>query len=61
MPHRAKEFYYFDKGRADRKLHAPILKDGDHEAAKAVSRAVMKRLGFSDERIAAFIKPGEKK
>jgi hypothetical protein len=48
----AKEFCFTERGkRGDAELHAPILAEGDHEAAAAVSRDVMKRLGIAQHRI----------
>jgi hypothetical protein len=45
---RAKEVYYIgDHQRQDADMHAPILDAGDNEAAREVSRTVMRRLGFS--------------
>ena len=56
------EFFYLDNNhdKQDANLHNPILDDGDHEAARAVSRAVMKRLGFPDDKIDGLLK-GETK
>jgi cyanate lyase len=50
---KAEEFFYEDAdgNRADAELHQPILDDGDHAKAQAVSRKVAKRLGLSDEQI----------
>ena len=48
----AKEFCFSERGkRGDAELHAPILAEGDHEAAAAVSRRVMQRLGIAPARI----------
>jgi hypothetical protein len=60
---KAEEFFYLDDDdqRQDADLHEPILAGGDHDAARAVSKAVMKRLGLSNERIAALMKSGEKR
>jgi hypothetical protein len=59
MPRRdAEEFFYEEDGaKKDAELHDPIIADGDHAAAHEVSRAVMKRLGLSDARINALLKP----
>jgi hypothetical protein len=40
--------FYYDGLRADADLHNPILDDGDHAKAEAVSRKVGKRAGLSD-------------
>jgi hypothetical protein len=60
---KAEEFFYLDDDdqRQDADLHDSILAGGDHDAARAVSKAVMKRLGLSSERIAALMKSGEKR
>jgi hypothetical protein len=52
---KAQEFFFW-RGhmRADDDLHEDILADGGDDKAKAVSRKVMQRLGFSDEDIAAL-------
>jgi hypothetical protein len=49
----AEEFFYLDNNhdRQDADLHQPILDGGDHETATAIGKAVMKRLGLSDEAI----------
>jgi predicted ABC-type ATPase len=44
-------FYWRGHQRADAELHDPILEDGDHAKAEAVSRKVAKRLGLTDEEI----------
>ena len=61
MP-KAVEFFYLDDDheRQDADLHSSIIDDGNHEAARSVSRSVMKRLGFSAEKIDRLLK-GEKK
>ena len=52
----AKEFCYVERGkRGDADLHNPIIEAGDHEAATAVSRRVMKRLGIDEHRIAKLL------
>jgi len=49
---KAHELFYRDGPlRADADLHNEILADGDHARAEAVSRAVSKRLGLSDQQI----------
>ena len=48
------ELFYYDGLRKDAELHNPILDDGDHEKADAVSRKVAKRLGLSDADIDAL-------
>jgi hypothetical protein len=54
----AKEFFYRDRGKlCDAELHEPILAEGDHEAAVAVSRRVMKRLGIKQDRIDKLLGP----
>jgi hypothetical protein len=56
-PERAKEFFYTVRGkRLDAELHEPILAEGDHEAAKAVSRKVMQRLGIPHHRIEKLLR-----
>jgi len=47
-------FYWQDHQRNDADLHEEILAGGDDDKAKAVSRKVMRRLGLSDEDIAAL-------
>jgi hypothetical protein len=44
----AQEMFYLgdDHSRQDAELHDAILKDGDHDAAQAVSDKVRKRLGI---------------
>jgi hypothetical protein len=61
LPDGSSEFFYLDDNhnKQDADLHQPILDGGDHEAARAVSRAVMKRLGFPDDKIDGLLK-GEK-
>ena len=55
---KAEEFFYEKDGkRADAELHEPILADGDHARATAVSRKVAKRLGLTDEQIDRLMKP----
>jgi hypothetical protein len=59
---KAVEFFYLDDDhkRQDANLHSSIIDEGDHGRAAKASRAVMKRLGFSAERIDRLLK-GEKK
>jgi hypothetical protein len=53
---RPKEFFYRNgPHRADEALHNPILDDGDHDAALAVTRRRMKKRGMSDEEIDRFM------
>lgn len=56
------EFFYLDNNhdKQDANLHNAILDDGDHEAARAVSRAVMKRLGFPDDKVDRLLNGEEK-
>jgi hypothetical protein len=55
-PSAALEFFYKKDGKkCDAALHEPILADGDHAAAEAVGRAVMKRLGLKPDRIDALM------
>ncbi|WP_065755210.1 hypothetical protein [Bradyrhizobium paxllaeri] len=56
---KAEEFFYLDQedSRQDSGLHEPILEDGDQDAAHAVSREVMARLGLSDAEIEALVGP----
>ena len=45
QPHRAAELFYRQNGeRRDTDLHEPIIEEGDHAAAEAVSRRVMSRV-----------------
>ena len=55
-PRKAEEFFYTDDhGRKqDSDLHDPILAEGDPVTAQQSSRAVMQRLGWSEDRIAKF-------
>lgn len=58
VPHKSRDFFYFENHRRqDADLHDPILDDGDHDAAREVSKAVMKRLGFPDEHIETLFRP----
>lgn len=51
-PERAREFFYRDGPfRADEALHNPILDDGDHAAAEAVTRKRLKKQGWDDAKI----------
>jgi hypothetical protein len=51
-PDKAHELFYREHGlRADEALHDPIIEDGDHARAEAVSRKVSKRLGLSDQQV----------
>jgi hypothetical protein len=47
-PRKASEMFYLDENgvRQDADLHNPILDEGDHDAALAVSNAVRARLGI---------------
>ena len=55
MKQRSKEFYYIDRHRfGDARLHEPILADGDEAAARRVSDAVARRLGLTENEIAAL-------
>lgn len=55
---KALEFFHLDDdhNRQDADLHAAILDEGDHKSARAVSRSVMKRLGFTAEKIDRMLK-----
>lgn len=55
---KAVEFFYLDDdhNRQDADLHQSILDEGDHAKARKVSAKVMKRLGLSEEQIAALTK-----
>src|SRR5262245_11622704 len=56
------ELFYDENGkRADDVLHQWILDDGDAEAATAVGRAQLKRIGLSSEQIDALIGEESKK
>lgn len=59
MPSRPKAAELFSLGddhhRTDADLHQAILDGGNDDAAKAASRAVMKRLGFSADKINALL------
>jgi hypothetical protein len=51
-PKLAKDFFYRDGPfRADEALHNPILEEGDHKTAEAVTRKRLKKRGWSDEKI----------
>lgn len=53
---RPKEGYYIgDHQRQDAEIHDPILADGDDAGAREISRGVMRRLGFSEEKITALL------
>jgi hypothetical protein len=61
-PKKQRELFYWgdDHLAHDDALHNPILEQGDHAAAQAVSREVGKRLGLTDADIdALFAKPKE--
>lgn len=53
----AEELHYIDDNgkRQDMVIHEPILRAGDDDAAAAVSEAVMRREGFSDEQITTLL------
>ena len=52
----AREFFYRDGPlRADEALHEPILEGGDHAAATAGTRAMLKKRGWTDAKIDAFL------
>ena len=58
LPEGGSEFFYLDDNhdKQDADLHSPIIDDGDHETARAASRAVMKRLGFPDDKTDGLLK-----
>jgi hypothetical protein len=49
----AEELHYLDENgkRQDMLIHEPMLMTGDDDAAAAVSEAMMRREGFTDEQI----------
>jgi hypothetical protein len=55
MARRENDFYYIENHRfQDEKIHAEILADGDHEAARKVSDQVARAIGLTDAEIAAL-------
>ena len=55
---KSREFFYAEHGKPlqDAALHDGIIADGDQEKANAVGDAVARRLGLTDEEIAALKK-----
>jgi hypothetical protein len=55
MARRQNDFHYIENHRfEDDKMHAPILADGDHEAAQKVSDQVARKIGLTEAEIAAL-------
>jgi predicted Zn-dependent protease len=65
MAREGREFFYIDKHLIqDADIHNRIIADGDDAAARAVSNKIAKRIGLTDDEIAALSRPrgkGKKK
>jgi hypothetical protein len=58
MARRNNDFHYIENRQfEDDKIHASILADGDHAAAKKVSDQVARDIGLTDAEIAALNTP----
>jgi hypothetical protein len=57
----SREFFYIERHKIqDAKFHESILADGDDAAARTVSDKVARRLGLTDDEIAALRRPLKK-
>jgi hypothetical protein len=55
MARKENDFYYIENHRfQDKKIHAEILADGDHEAAQKVSDQVARKIGLTEKEIVAL-------
>jgi hypothetical protein len=62
MARRQNDFHYIENRQfEDDKIHAAILADGDHEAARKVSDQVARGIGLTDAEIAALQEAPAKK